>query len=83
MLTAQPVIKSRLTRASYKDVPVAYLRCGTDKVFPPFVQDLMIKTARDQGAQLHEYFCEKGHCQYVSYADGLAADVDDFVKRVL
>ncbi|KAL9119005.1 MAG: hypothetical protein Q9187_004439 [Circinaria calcarea] len=81
-LRAQPVIKSVLTHPSYVDLPCGYLLCKNDKVFPLAVQEMMIKTASDQGSHVKTYDCESGHASFLSWKDGLAGLLEDFSSNM-
>lgn len=78
----QPVIKSVLQRASYVDIPCGYLYCQTDKVFPLFVQELMVKTATEQGGKMSTWTCNAGHVPFLSMGQRVVEAITEFAASL-
>jgi predicted esterase len=53
---------SELTHPGYVDVPVTYLLATQDKTIPPPVQERLIQTMKDAGADVTVVKFESDHC---------------------
>lgn len=52
--------------AAYLDIPSWYLQCEDDHAIPIFVQESMVKGARDGGANMKTERLKSGHSPFLS-----------------
>ncbi|KAK1148112.1 hypothetical protein N8T08_010751 [Aspergillus melleus] len=68
---------SPATSAAYLQIPASYLLCEEDRAIPLFVQELMVESARNKGAQIETEKVKTAHTPWLVVPDVVV----DYVRR--
>jgi hypothetical protein len=82
MLTASPIMKTVLQNDAYSALPCAYLVLENDRMVPKAYQDGMVAAQSQKTGAFKKYSCPSGHSPHLSWTQGMADTVKDFVRHI-
>ncbi|KAI0110724.1 alpha/beta-hydrolase [Nemania sp. FL0031] len=81
-LTASPILTTKLSNDAYSALPCAYLILDGDEILPKEYQEKMVALQAEKTGDFTLYRCPSGHCPNLSWTDGTARNIQDFIKTI-
>ncbi|PSN63782.1 alpha/beta-hydrolase [Corynespora cassiicola Philippines] len=81
-LTASPPALTKVTNDAYASLPCGYVVLDGDAVLPKAYQEGMIALQSQKTGDFKIYHSPAGHAAHLSWTEGLAETVEDFLKVV-
>jgi hypothetical protein len=79
---ASPIMTTPPTNDAYATFPCAYLVLEEDEMLPRQYQEGMIAAqSQKSGNQFTIYYCPASDAPYLSWTEGLARTIEEFMKR--
>ncbi|PVH95574.1 alpha/beta-hydrolase [Periconia macrospinosa] len=83
LLTASPILTSKITNNAYEAVPCAYLVLDGDLTLDKTYQEAMAMAQGEKTGNFTIYHCPAGHSPHLSWTSGVVETVEDFAAKVM